>query len=309
MKIIIFLSLFFSNLAYSLTTIHLKDDRQVIGKTQNEKVERLAKSICGVGKTKSAKGCCSGALVAPDIVMTNFHCLSCIHKDGPKSTLLGKISSLLNNNNSSRFGLGALPTFSDHINHLFDLDQIEEDTPQEIMDQLNQNPEGMYYVNFSLVEGHEQNINGSRIKKILALSKEHDFAFIQLEKTMKDVNPLKLSKAPIERHQSLINISLPSKSPAPNFKVVDFSKNCKITKHESFDEMGRSHNFGHTCDTNPGSSGSPLIDKKTEFIVGLHWAGGAKMNENDSYNKAIKTSEILKELEIINYALYLRLKR
>ena len=48
----------------------------------------------------------------------------------------------------------------------------------------------------------------------------------------------------------------------------------------------------HTCDTEGGSSGSPLIDFMTGYVVALHWGG------TDKFNMAIPMSEIIADLKV-----------
>jgi len=48
----------------------------------------------------------------------------------------------------------------------------------------------------------------------------------------------------------------------------------------------------HTCDTEGGSSGSPLMDFMTGYVVALHWGG------TDKFNMAIPMSEVIADLKV-----------
>lgn len=61
--------------------------------------------------------------------------------------------------------------------------------------------------------------------------------------------------------------------------------------------------FGHTCDTLGGSSGSPVIDAETGEILGLHHLGSGQDGTN-AINQAVYFSIILNDLATRNLDLY-----
>jgi subtilisin-like proprotein convertase family protein len=78
--------------------------------------------------------------------------------------------------------------------------------------------------------------------------------------------------------------------PRGRLKEIDRSATCKIRSVETI-EVAERETITHTCDTEGGSSGSPVIDRRTGQIVGLHWGGV------EDYNYAIPMPKIVESLE------------
>jgi lysyl endopeptidase len=78
--------------------------------------------------------------------------------------------------------------------------------------------------------------------------------------------------------------------PQARTKEIDRSNNCKISTVEP-EEIGGRQTIRHTCDTEGGSSGSPVLDRKTGHAVALHWGG------ESGYNMAIPMDLVLDDLE------------
>jgi subtilisin-like proprotein convertase family protein len=78
--------------------------------------------------------------------------------------------------------------------------------------------------------------------------------------------------------------------PSARLKEIDRGPDCKIRTIET-ETMDERTTITHTCDTEGGSSGSPVLDRETGRVVALHWGG------TDAFNMAIPMSLIAKDLE------------
>ena len=76
---------------------------------------------------------------------------------------------------------------------------------------------------------------------------------------------------------------------------------CQI---EVFLTQGRPHtmnqDFGHTCDTEGESSGSPFFDRNN-FVRGIHHWG---IEEGAPFNQAVHISQILEDIRLTRYDVY-----
>jgi len=77
--------------------------------------------------------------------------------------------------------------------------------------------------------------------------------------------------------------------PAARTKEIDRGPDCKILSATPSEQSSRV-TITHTCDTEGGSSGSPVMDRTTGYAVALHWGG------TNTHNLAIPMYEVVKEL-------------
>jgi len=113
----------------------------------------------------------------------------------------------------------------------------------------------------------------------------YDNGELELPATENDYPVATLWAGAVEVDQLLISAS----HPRARFKEVDRSDNCKLTAVVP-EIVASRQSITHTCDTEGGSSGSPILDRETGYIVALHWGG---MNE---YNLAIPMNFIVAHL-------------
>lgn len=77
--------------------------------------------------------------------------------------------------------------------------------------------------------------------------------------------------------------------PAARLKEIDRSETCKL-RTIAPEAQSERQTITHTCDTEGGSSGSPVLDRATGNIVALHWGG------QDSFNMAIPITKVLGDI-------------
>lgn len=214
--------------------------------SSDEFVSELANGVCAV-KDFDGRNCCTGFFVADDMVMTNYHCLNCLSPMANFEPSAPGISFGYGGTNDFKV-LNSRPEFFGEI----ELDLKESmDSP----DRLQPTP--------------------LRIKEILAGEKSLDFLILKVEQSKSDLHRINtLSDREPEIDQGLITIGYPNQSPYPGEKVYDSTEECRVTTPQVPYHQDRINSFGHHCDTNPGSSGSPVFDKITGRVLGIHWGGG-----------------------------------
>lgn len=102
---------------------------------------------------------------------------------------------------------------------------------------------------------------------------------------------LRVARERLQEGQSLVIVQHPSGELKRFVK-----KDCRVSTEMAPNRMGLLHDFGHTCDTDTGSSGSPVLNSDYE-LVGLHHLG---FEEQDprwlQENRGVWLSEILNAL-------------
>ncbi len=129
-------------------------------------------------------------------------------------------------------------------------------------------------------------------KELVHKAEEFDYALYRVERAPNQA-PIEypimtLSAGPVYLDQSVFV----SGHPSGRLKEIDISDECIISDIvPELTDSGRT-TIKHMCDTEGGSSGSPLIDRNTGYAVALHWGGKA-----NNYNMAIPMTLIIKNLK------------
>lgn len=152
-------------------------------------------------------------------------------------------------------------------------------------------------------QGVEKNAQGIfQCEKILASNETHDYALIfarwvgtqeEVEElrqpTQPAVDTLSLTIAPSVSQQDFpiaqlyageLSPSMPivvASHPRGRLKEIDRSSDCVILSTDII-SISMRETMTHSCDTEGGSSGSPVISRSHGAILGLHWGGVSNQN-------------------------------
>lgn len=151
------------------------------------------------------------------------------------------------------------------------------------------------------------------VKEMVLSSCDLDFAILRLEKAVPffpgdDRKPLKLGiPGTVPFNQSLLVIQHPS-GLAKQVSIVG----CALTKETMIGNSSLSTDFGHGCDTNKSSSGSPIqiigsTPDQNGRVVGIHHLGfridNAQKDTPDPINRAVRIKLITDYIKNNNPAL------
>lgn len=141
-------------------------------------------------------------------------------------------------------------------------------------------------------ESMPQNIEQFSIKELIATSKSLDYSLIRLDRAADSWGTVSLDNGSSRiKDEKLILIQVP---PAERKKIAVHK--CKI---EDLDAKGISDaltDFYHLCDSEGGSSGSPVMDARSGKVVGLHHAGQYDPKTDDNHNLGVRIELILKDI-------------
>lgn len=133
-----------------------------------------------------------------------------------------------------------------------------------------------------------------RVVKLLSTSPTLDYTLLKLEgRPATDYGRLYLSQALPTENQALVVIQHPGGVPK---QVAD---DCRVRGPSKKNLAGMPADFGHVCDTNNGSSGSPVFDFGSGLVVGLHHLGARGCDpeaDPDFVNQALRSDQLVESL-------------
>lgn len=127
-----------------------------------------------------------------------------------------------------------------------------------------------------------------RVEKLVALDPALDFALVRLEAKP----PAKYGHVVLETSAGLADDSDLAiiQHPQGEPKMVSLV-DCKVRGVDRVGVGGDKSDFGHLCDTLPGSSGSPVFSRSSGHVVGLHHLGFPEGSQ-DPENQGVRFTEI-----------------
>ncbi len=275
--------IFFTFAGYSQT-----DFQQIpVSSTSPDLIQRLASGVCAIGLNEEGNNCCTGFRVAESLIMTNFHCLMCSHKlyrafvaNTPPLMEPSEFIYSLAKADPVRQSL-ALKIVKSKLD--FDLDESKFFFPRgdtEMMELLNRYEEGFGKINFRNHTNFVEDLSRFKhqIIKIAKLNINLDYALFEVLDMVNEEGILAVSSAAqlkVKDGELLSIIGHPTYGQFSGKKVYDLSTDCKV-KDAHYPSHGvRKSVFSHGCYTTEGSSGSPIVDRASGKIIGLHWGANA----------------------------------
>jgi V8-like Glu-specific endopeptidase len=137
-----------------------------------------------------------------------------------------------------------------------------------------------------------------RVSRLEAASVPLDYAIVRLAQAPSGFGRVKLALAPAAEDQALVIIE----HPAGEFKQASID-DCKVKLVSRPGTGGGATDFGHLCDTLGGSSGSPVLDRQSGGLVGLHHLG-IPFGAVDPVNQAVHIQQVLQDVKAQKPALF-----
>jgi hypothetical protein len=129
-----------------------------------------------------------------------------------------------------------------------------------------------------------------RVSKLEAASIPLDYALVRLSQAPSGFGRVRLAAGPAREDEALVIVE----HPAGEFKQASID-DCKVKSVTKPGTEGGPTDFGHLCDTLGGSSGSPVLDRQTGGLVGLHHLG-IPAGAVDPVNQAVHIGQVLDDL-------------
>lgn len=137
------------------------------------------------------------------------------------------------------------------------------------------------------------------VRSIAMQNRPLDFTLLELDRPATAWPTVKIDQNLLTNGQQLVLIEHPNKK----FKIVSI-KECDIEKVVVDDLPNRGNDFYHRCDTEWGASGSPVMNRATGRVVGLHHDGISDPVYNRGRNLAVNIRAILEQIRSENKVLH-----
>jgi V8-like Glu-specific endopeptidase len=130
-----------------------------------------------------------------------------------------------------------------------------------------------------------------RVKSLVRASFELDYALVELRKTTTGRTPLTLAAVSYMPKPEMVIVQHPS-GKVKHASIVD----CLADRNDVAGTTESHTDFTHRCDTEGGSSGSPVHHLASGHVVGLHHFGVPE-DEPNGRNQAVKITDVLNDLQ------------
>jgi hypothetical protein len=141
-------------------------------------------------------------------------------------------------------------------------------------------------------ESMPQKVEQFGLKELVAKCKRLDYSLLRLDRAADSWSTVSLDTGKSRvKEEKLILIQVP---PAERKKIAVHK--CKIEDPDARGVSDEVTDFYHLCDSEGGSSGSPVMDAGTGKVVGLHHAGRYDPKTNDNHNLGVRIELILKDI-------------
>jgi V8-like Glu-specific endopeptidase len=292
-------------LSFSLTVFaaSVRESMLPVSTSSPSLIQEYATGVCSLGSNKTGTGCCTGFRVGPNKIMTNFHCLGCVstlYKGLEASTpFMQRPSTFIYNiGNSSRAAREMVIGKVNQNEALREYNLTADDIPRnndELRDLLNRFTDKMHNVNFNTYLGNTLLPDSAlRIKSVLEANDILDYAIIEVDGMSPNIKTLIVKSNLVVEKKALAIIGHPHGGPNPDKKSFDITSKCRILNRR-VESGSRTDVFSHQCDTLPGNSGSPIIDRNTGVVVGIHWG----KQDSFGYNMAIDMTAIMADTDYV----------
>jgi V8-like Glu-specific endopeptidase len=135
------------------------------------------------------------------------------------------------------------------------------------------------------------------VTRIAARSPKLDYSLLELDRPADAWSTVKVDLNQLSPQQPLVVIEHPNRK----YKIVSV-KDCDVEAVTVTDFAGLEKDFYHRCDTEGGASGSPVMNRSTGRVVGLHHLGISDPLFNQGRNLAVGIGAILADIEPQDHA-------
>lgn len=131
------------------------------------------------------------------------------------------------------------------------------------------------------------------VRRIAVQSRQLDYSLLELDRPAAAWSTVKVDLNQLSEGQPLLVIEHPNRK----VKIVSV-KDCNVGAVKVVEFPALDKDFYHLCDTEGGASGSPVINRATGRVVGLHHLGISDPLFNRGRNLAVGIGAVLEDIRL-----------